>query len=193
VLAETGCPRRPLQAAFGRARLEAQDRSLPEYVREEFEAFLRCGVLENGFLRAVCEQCHTEQQPAFSSKKRGFCPSCSARRMAESARHLVEEVFGPRPVRQWVLSVPVALRFLFASKPAAIGPVLGIVHRVIADWLAAQTGVDRASAQCGAVTLIQRFGSALNLNVHFHTAAARYGSWPASKNPPPSAPFSPTS
>ena len=56
-----------------------------------------------------------------------------------------------------------ALRFLFASKPEAIGPVLGIVHRVIAGWLAAQTGVDCASAQCGTVTLIQRFGSALNL------------------------------
>ena len=158
------------------ARLSAQDRSLPEYVREEFEAFLRCGVLEHGFLRVVCEQCHAERLLAFSCKKRGFCPSCGARRMAESARHpstglrtgLVEEVFGPRPVRQWVLSVPVPLRFLFASKPEAIGPVLGIVHRVIAGWLADQAGVDRACAQCGAVTLIQRFGSALNLNVHFH-------------------------
>jgi len=26
--------------------------------------------------------------------------------MAESARHLVDEVFGPPPVRQWVLSFP---------------------------------------------------------------------------------------
>ena len=60
------------------------------------------------------------------------------------------------------------MRFLFASKPEAIGPVLGIVQRVIAGWLADQAGVERASAQCGAVTLIQRFGSALNLNVHFH-------------------------
>ena len=56
-----------------------------------------------------------------------------------------------------------ALRFLFASKPEAIGPVLGIVHRVIAGWLADQAGVERSTAQCGAVTLIQRFGSALNL------------------------------
>ena len=39
---------------------------------------------------------------------------------------------------------------------------------MIAGWLADQTGIDRASARCGAVTLIQRFGSALNLNVHFH-------------------------
>ena len=71
-------------------------------------------------------------------------------------------------MRQWVLSFPYPLRFLFASKPEAIGPVLGIVYRVIAGWLADQAGVDRARAQCGAVTLIQRFGSALNLNVHFH-------------------------
>jgi hypothetical protein len=85
-----------------------------------------------------------------------------------AAKHLVEDVFGSRPVRQWVLSVPYPLRFLFASKPEAIGPVLGIVQRVIAGWLADQAGVERASAQCGAVTLIQRFGSALNLNVHFH-------------------------
>ena len=150
------------------ARLAAEDRSLPAYVREEFDEYLRCGVLDHGFLRVVCEHCHAERLLAFSCKKRGFCPSCGARRMAESALHLVEEVFGPRPVRQWVLSFPYPLRFLFASKPEAIGPVLGIVHRVIAGWLAAQTGVDRASAQCGAVTLVQRFGSALNLNIHFH-------------------------
>ena len=150
------------------ARLEAEDRALPAYVREEFEAFLRCGVLDHGFLRVVCEHCHAERLVAFSCKKRGFCPSCGARRMAESARHLVEEVFGPRPVRQWVLSFPYPLRFLFASKPDAIGPVLAIVHRVIAGWLADQTGIERTSAQHGAVTLIQRFGSALNLNIHFH-------------------------
>ena len=125
-------------------------------------------MLDHGFLRVVCEHCHAERLVAVSCKKRGFCPSCGARRMAESARHLVEEVFGPRPVRQWVLSFPYPLRLLFASKPDAIGPVLGIVHRVIAGWLADQAGVERARAQCGAVTLIQRFGSALNLNIHFH-------------------------
>lgn len=88
--------------------------------------------------------------------------------MAESARHLAEEVFGPRPVRQWVLSFPYPLRFLFASKPQVLGPVLGIVQRVIAAWLADQAGVERDAARTGAVTLIQRFGSALNLNVHLH-------------------------
>ncbi|MFN9656738.1 MAG: transposase [Dolichospermum sp.] len=150
------------------AQLAAQDRPLPTYVREAFEAYLRCGVLEHGFLRVVCEQCHAERLVAFSCKQRGFCPSCGARRMAESARHLADDVFGARPVRQWVLSVPFPLRWLFASKPQVIGPVLAIVQRVIGNWLADQADVGRASAQCGAVTLIQRFGSALNLNIHFH-------------------------
>ncbi len=150
------------------AQMAAQDRPLPAYVREAFEAYLRCGVLEHGFLRVVCEQCRAERLVALSCKQRGFCPSCGARRMAESARHLVEDVFGPRPVRQWVLSVPFPLRWLFASKPEVLGPILAIVQRVIAVWLADQAGVERARAQCGAVTLIQRFGSALNLNVHFH-------------------------
>ena len=54
------------------ARLEAEDRSLPAYVREEFDAYLRCGVLDHGFLRVVCEHCHAERLVAFSCKKRGF-------------------------------------------------------------------------------------------------------------------------
>ncbi len=90
-------------------RLAQEDRAVPEYVRDEFDAFLRCGVLAHGYLRVVCERCHAERLVAFSCKRRGFCPSCGARRMAESARHLVEEVFGPRPVRRWVLSYPYPL------------------------------------------------------------------------------------
>ena len=150
------------------AQLAALDRPLPVYVREAFEAYLRCGVLVHGFLRVVCEHCHAERLVAFSCKQRGFCPSCGARRMAECARHLVDDVFGPRPVRQCVLSFPCPLRFLFASKPDAIGPVLAIVQRVIGGWLADQAGVERVCAQGGAETLVQRFGSALNLNIHLH-------------------------
>ena len=39
-------------------------------------------------------------------ERRGFCPSCGARRMAESSALLVDEVFPHQPVRQWVLSFP---------------------------------------------------------------------------------------
>jgi len=88
--------------------------------------------------------------------------------MAESAALLVDEVLPEQPIRQWVLSFPFQLRFLFASRPELMGRVLGIVYRSIATHLIKKEGFTRNTAQTGAVTLIQRFGSALNLNVHFH-------------------------
>jgi hypothetical protein len=81
---------------------------------------------------------------------------------------LVDEVFPAQPVRQWVLSFPYPLRFLFASRPAIMGQVLGIVYRCIATYLIKKAGFSCTTARTGAVTLIQRFGSALNLNLHFH-------------------------
>jgi hypothetical protein len=57
---------------------------------------------------------------------------------------------------------------LFASRPQLMGRVLGIVYRAISTHLTKKAGFSRKTAQTGAVTLIQRFGSALNLNVHFH-------------------------
>ncbi len=125
--------------------------SAPPYVRHRPE-------------RTVLYQIVDEYYPAF----KGFCPSCGARRMAESAALLVDEAFPEQPVRQWVLSVPYPLRFLFASRPEVMGRVLGIVYRCITTHLIRKAGFSRNTAQTGAVTLIQRFGSALNLNVHFH-------------------------
>jgi ribosomal protein S27E len=148
--------------------LAGQGRPLPDYVQQEFEAYLKCARLEHGFLRVRCASCHAEHLVAFSCKRRGFCPSCGARRMAESAALLVDEVFPEQPVRQWVLSVPYPLRFLFASRPDIMGAVLGIVYRVIATHLARKAGFSAKRARTGAVTLIQPFGGALNLNVHFH-------------------------
>ncbi|MBO6558404.1 MAG: transposase zinc-binding domain-containing protein, partial [Pseudomonadales bacterium] len=142
---------------------------MPDYVVREFEDYLKCGRLEHGFLRVCCESCHHEKLVAFSCKRRGFCPSCGARRMVDSAAHLVDEVLPKRPIRQWVLSVPFPLRYLFATNPQVMSRVLTIVHRVISTFLIKRAGMTvRSGAQSGAVTLIQRFGSALNLNLHFH-------------------------
>ncbi|MBS0399730.1 MAG: transposase zinc-binding domain-containing protein [Proteobacteria bacterium] len=143
-------------------------RSLPDYIEGEFDAYLKCGRLEEGFLRVRCEHCHAEKLVAFSCKKRGFCPSCGARRMAETAALLTDEVLPERPLRQWVLSLPIALRFLLATDPDALTLVLGAVYRVISGFLLNTAGVTHSTGATGAVTLIQRFGSALNLNVHFH-------------------------
>jgi ribosomal protein S27E len=85
---------------------EAAGRPLPGYVQQEFEAYLKCGRLEHGFLRVRCEDCRAEKLVAFSCKGRGFCPSCGARRMVESAALLADEVLPQKPLRQSVLSLP---------------------------------------------------------------------------------------
>lgn len=145
-----------------------EGRSLPDYVQQEFDAYLKCGRLEEGFLRVRCEGCRAEKLVAFSCKKRGFCPSCGGRRMAETAALLADEVLPERPLRQWVLSLPFALRFLLATDPDSLTRVLRTVYRAISSFQLRQAGLTRATGFPGAVTLIQRFGSALNLNIHFH-------------------------
>lgn len=152
--------------------MAGQGRPVPDYVQREFEDWLRCGRLEHGFLRVRCDTCHAEHLVAFSCKRRGFCPSCGARRMAESAALLVDEVFPEQPMHQWVLSFPFPLRFLFASRPAIMGRALGIVCRCIAAHLIKDARLSRKSARTGAVALIQRFGAALNLSTSIFTCCS---------------------
>jgi hypothetical protein len=72
---------------------------LPWYVQREFVDYLKCGQLGHGFMRVRCECYHTEHLVAFSCKRRGFCPSCGARRMTESAAMLVNDIFPEQPMR----------------------------------------------------------------------------------------------
>ena len=87
--------------------------------------------------------------------------------MAEGAALLVDDILPKAPIRQWVMSFPFALCFLFATRPAEMGRVLGIVYRTLASHQISKAGHSHRTARTGAVTLIQRFGSALNLNIHF--------------------------
>ena len=80
------------------ANLAEQGKYLPKYVEREFDEFLRCGRLEYGFLRVVCGDCKHEKLVAFSCKRRGFCPGCGVRRMAESAALLVDDVLRGYPI-----------------------------------------------------------------------------------------------
>lgn len=66
------------------AQLDAEGDSLPAFVQQEFDDYLKCGLLEHGFLRVKCDGCQHEHLVAFSCKRRGFCPSCGARRMVDT-------------------------------------------------------------------------------------------------------------
>src|SRR6516164_1200471 len=144
---------------------------LPAYVQREFYAYLQCGILAHGFLRLGCDTCPKELLLPFSCKRRGFCPSCAARRMAQTAAHLVECVIPWVPTRPWVVSVPVPLRYWMAASQDLTAQVHTIIRTTIGQYYvnkAVTRGCARANIHPGSVTFIQRFGSAINLNLHFH-------------------------
>jgi hypothetical protein len=146
-------------------------KGLPVYVQCEFYDYLQCGIVAHGILRLGCDTCKHEMLLAFSCKRRGFCPSCAGRRMAQTAAHLVERVIPWGPTRQWVVSVPVPLRYWMAASQDLTTKVHTIIRTTIGQYYVHQAltrGFPRAKVQPGSVTFIQRFGSALNLNLHFH-------------------------
>lgn len=74
------------------------------------------------------------------------------------------------PVRQWVLTLPYRLRYRLAWDHGLTRAVLGVCARVLQDFYirsAHRLGIARG--RTGMLTVIQRFGSGVNLNVHFHT------------------------
>jgi hypothetical protein len=61
-------------------------------VEDAVYAFLDCGILDHGFARVRCDECRAEFLVAFSCQRRGFCPSCAAKRGAMFGPLLAEEV-----------------------------------------------------------------------------------------------------
>src|SRR5215510_8144454 len=157
--------------AFLAAVAEAGDGAgLPQSVEREFREFLTCGVFEHGGARFRCEGCGREHLVPFSCKGRAWCPSCGGRRMTERAAHLVDAVLQWVRVRQWVLTVPYRLRYQMAWHQGLSRVVLRVYARVLRDGYARGArarGVP--GGRTGSVTVMQRAGSGLNTNLHFHT------------------------
>lgn len=159
-------------ASVGQFDDQGDYRTPKPYVRKAFAKYLQCGIFAHGFARARCDDCGHDYFVAFSCKGRGICPSCTTRRMVETAAHLCGHVFPRLPVRQWVLAVPKRLRYFMQRDGPVLNMVLRIFLRVIAQTLQAHCpgagDSDRANVHIGAVAFIHRSGSSLNEHVHFH-------------------------
>jgi hypothetical protein len=70
-------------------------------------------------------------QCGICSKDKFVAYSCKGRRMADTAKHLVEEVIPVVPLRQWVLSMAFKHRFILSSDQKLLNSVLQIFHRVV--------------------------------------------------------------
>jgi hypothetical protein len=93
--------------------------------------------------------------------------------MADTAAFCVDYLFPRVPTRQYVLSLPYALRFKLGYSADATSVVLGAFISAINSDLRRRARQRKLSGrlQTGSLTVVQRFGSSLNLNVHFHVIA----------------------
>ena len=152
----------------------------PALAEREFRRYLECGILAHGFARARCPDCGHDFIVAYSCtsrvfpaghKGRGICPSCTTRRMVETAAHLVDHVFPHLPVRQWVFSFPKRLRYFLDDAPlqnAVLHSFLSAIEQGLRQSLPQTNGATRIDTHIGAVVFIHRFGGLLNAHLHFH-------------------------
>lgn len=90
--------------------------------------------------------------------------------MSQTAANMVDQVFPRVPVRQWVLTVPMRLRFLLAREGSLLREVLKeFLGAVFASLRRRARALGVRRARCGSVSVDQRWGSSLNL------AAGRHG------------------
>ncbi len=110
---------------------------------------------------------------AFSCKGRGFCPSCTGRRMNATAANLIERVLPPQSgLRQWVLTFP----FPWRRRLAQDGALPAHAH----SWRRCGVLRRRGSGGCpgaktGAVTAC-RGPRRISVNPHLHLVALD-GAW----------------
>ena len=76
----------------------------------ELAGYVDCGLLGRGFAHHLCEGCGRTRLVAFTCAGRGFCPTCTGRRMNQTTDNLLAHVLPPQPLRQWVLTLPFELR-----------------------------------------------------------------------------------
>lgn len=93
--------------------------------------------------------------------------------MEQGAAWLCERLPPPVPLRQWVLSLPRVLRYLLAYDGRLLRAVssaaMGEVFRFLRLRARRNLGLSSTrQALPGALIAVQRFGSSLNLNIHFH-------------------------
>ena len=151
----------------------ARDVRIAPHVHVEFERYLRCGILQYGFVRLLCPSCDEERVVGFSCKARGFCNACGSRRMQQKAFRLEKEVWPVVKARQWVLTFPFQVRRWIAQSSELLSDVIALVNDEIAQFYITHTpGLDEEARESipatGSITFIQRFNSALALSTHLH-------------------------
>ena len=136
-------------------------------IRDICERFLTCGDYRLGVARIRCTNptCGHDYFRPFSCKGFYLCPSCSQKRTLLFAEHLTNEVLLDLPHRQFVFTMPKALRPFFRHDRRLFAEVSRLIYTIISDFYAAAAGRPLLS---GVIAAHQTFGDQLRWNPHHH-------------------------
>jgi putative transposase/transposase-like zinc-binding protein len=146
-------------------------------VDEVVASYLACGLWQGGFARVRCPRCPEEFLVAFSCKRRGLCPSCGAKRAAEVAAFLQDEVVEQVGHAQWVFTIPRMLRIYFLHHRELLGALSRAGYETVKELMAA--AVEDDGFRPGMVSVVQSFGEGAKFHPHVHALCSR-GGWAAS-------------
>ena len=110
-------------------------------------------------------ECGHDYFRPFSCKGFYLCPSCSQKRTILLAEHLTEEVLLKLPHRQFVFTVPKALRVFFRNNRKLFADISRLIYSIIRDFYEEAAGKE---IKTGMVIAHQTFGDMLRWNPHFH-------------------------
>ncbi len=136
--------------------------------------FRTCGDYRRGIARIRCTKpgCGHEIFRPFSCKGFYLCPSCSHKRTLLLAERLHEDVLLQLPHRQFVFTLPKALRVHFRYHADLFASVSRLIFELIRGTYEQAAGKPVRTA---AVISFQSFGSGLRVNPHFHAIVLEGG------------------
>ena len=146
-------------ATYGRYRLER--------IQQIGERFCTCGDYLQGVARIRCTnpECGHDYFRPFSCKGFYLCPSCSRKRTILFAEHLTDEVLLKLPHRQFVFTMPKALRPFFRHDRRLFAKVSRLTYDILRDFYQEAAGRPLLT---GMVIAHQTFGDMLRWNAHYH-------------------------
>jgi hypothetical protein len=153
-------------ATYGRYRLER--------IRQLGERFTTCGDYLQGVARIRCTnpECGHDYFRPFSCKGFYLCPSCSRKRTILFAEHLTKELLLNLPHRQFVFTMPKALRPFFRHDRRLFAEVSRLTYEVLREFYREAAGRPLLT---GMVIAHQTFGDMLRWNPHFHAIVLEGG------------------
>ena len=123
--------------------------------------FLTCGDYRQGVARIRCvnPKCRHEYFRPFSCKGFFLCPSCSQKRTLLFAEYLDEQLLLALPYRQFVFTLPKALRVFLRHDQRLFADLARLIFNLIAEFYSTAAGKPISSAAVCRLSALRRLAS----------------------------------